>query len=968
MAPASILRLAKSSDRLLDGLGAILADARDIVIGKSNDTSSPVPHQGPLPEGSTALYTAALDDLGLNEKDKNRVSAAATSRLTSHGYHPEARNYGALRCLLAHEHGSDGRCVVCYGGGVGTSAIFLRCYGSNMEGMRRLVAVAKSAALAPVKPICPSCETHDKEEEGDEEEEEASGVGGVGSFLLITLLVGGGAAMLEARRLLNALRAHGVEPLKPEANARPGALIEDDGMSEVLDVFTKVFGESLGKRLLTLALSKGWRYQHVSTSGDATPTYGVSSVGGILDDAKVALDLCSFCRKVGSTVGGVGGVEGTEEASFEAILHSDGSPKDATGGMVTAVLFTATATLAATLATLGFITRAAVTKVASFIDAVRAAGYDLVPPDVEMSSKATPADINAPDTLASLQSHKVNLKLLKRLIARGVRLVKIKTDTDVKTDADEGLDVAGYRSRASDFKADDDADPKEHKDDGLGEDGASGDGVGATVTYDPSSDLIVDCRTRAEYDKRHLSGAVNIPIDDMEAGDVQTLAAGRRVVVFCTGGMRAARAVHMLRSAGLDACSGHKDDACGCPETSASNGSATTFLTKPHRSPLGVDSLLGTPSNPIDPEYDPAAVATFLKTNGSSGSLDDIEQWVRDQATRGFYVSMAGQVIPTGFREATGPELVKWGTKKFQMRGGARTFVDKADSRFAKTRVSGETSVEDKVQELVAGWEGISCHARTTRLDGATTALLRKYYDRFLLWWGAWKKSHGLAGVMAPLSPSPLSSYVINSLIYDYNDAIDALNGANPEQRTRITGIQARINAHRIAVDEGQSKFGSEPEMAEYVTRWEAFRRQVNKLAEEADSVLPWSVTDNDLRNADNDLTNLITEWANVSPRIELRKEKALTAKVEKVSRQAKAGTVEPMKEGEKAPTAEEMRKEVARTREGARVDLQESAATKPPPPAPPPPPSKGLSTGTLIGAGAALAAAALTAIKLILR
>lgn len=63
--------------------------------------------------------------------------------------------------------------------------------------------------------------------------------------------------------------------------------------------------------------------------------------------------------------------------------------------------------------------------------------------------------------------------------------------------------------------------------------------------------LILDVRTAQEFADGHLSGARNIPHDQL-AGRLAELAIGRRdeVVVHCHSGRRAAAAEQMLRDAG----------------------------------------------------------------------------------------------------------------------------------------------------------------------------------------------------------------------------------------------------------------------------------------------------------------------------------------------------------------------------------------------------------------------------------
>jgi len=67
--------------------------------------------------------------------------------------------------------------------------------------------------------------------------------------------------------------------------------------------------------------------------------------------------------------------------------------------------------------------------------------------------------------------------------------------------------------------------------------------------------LLLDVRTRAEFDDEHIVGAVNIPFDKIEEGDPQTLSilatpGDRRIFVICQSGIRSARATVLLRSRG----------------------------------------------------------------------------------------------------------------------------------------------------------------------------------------------------------------------------------------------------------------------------------------------------------------------------------------------------------------------------------------------------------------------------------
>lgn len=75
-------------------------------------------------------------------------------------------------------------------------------------------------------------------------------------------------------------------------------------------------------------------------------------------------------------------------------------------------------------------------------------------------------------------------------------------------------------------------------------------GAGPHELVDRGATLL-DVRTPAEYQSGHLEGALNIPVDDLEArmGDVPE---GQSVVVYCRSGGRSARAATALRARGYE--------------------------------------------------------------------------------------------------------------------------------------------------------------------------------------------------------------------------------------------------------------------------------------------------------------------------------------------------------------------------------------------------------------------------------
>ncbi len=63
---------------------------------------------------------------------------------------------------------------------------------------------------------------------------------------------------------------------------------------------------------------------------------------------------------------------------------------------------------------------------------------------------------------------------------------------------------------------------------------------------------LVDVRTAEEFADGHLSGAVNIPVADLQ-GRLAEIPANRPVVVYCASGARSARAGEILHAAGRTA-------------------------------------------------------------------------------------------------------------------------------------------------------------------------------------------------------------------------------------------------------------------------------------------------------------------------------------------------------------------------------------------------------------------------------
>ncbi|OJV20584.1 MAG: hypothetical protein BGO21_08445 [Dyadobacter sp. 50-39] len=68
--------------------------------------------------------------------------------------------------------------------------------------------------------------------------------------------------------------------------------------------------------------------------------------------------------------------------------------------------------------------------------------------------------------------------------------------------------------------------------------------------------LVVDVRSAKEFASGHISGSINIPLDQINAKADMLLKKGKPVITCCRSGARSGMAESMLRSAGVDAHNG----------------------------------------------------------------------------------------------------------------------------------------------------------------------------------------------------------------------------------------------------------------------------------------------------------------------------------------------------------------------------------------------------------------------------
>ncbi len=140
--------MSSAAGELLASLGAAVASS--LVAPAAH------PYSGDLPDGFGLL----LVDAGAGAPPLSPAAAAwVHERLRLGGYHPAARNFGAVRCLLPHIHGLGLQCVTA---GPSSSPVYLRRFDDDTTALARLLVLAHFASLGgdvaplPRAPAAPS--------------------------------------------------------------------------------------------------------------------------------------------------------------------------------------------------------------------------------------------------------------------------------------------------------------------------------------------------------------------------------------------------------------------------------------------------------------------------------------------------------------------------------------------------------------------------------------------------------------------------------------------------------------------------------------------------------------------------------------------------------------------------------------------------------------------------------------------
>ncbi len=73
-----------------------------------------------------------------------------------------------------------------------------------------------------------------------------------------------------------------------------------------------------------------------------------------------------------------------------------------------------------------------------------------------------------------------------------------------------------------------------------------------TIFFSSNKTQLVDVRTEQEYKSGHLSGAINVPLADIQKGDLSKIDKNASVKLYCRSGRRASEAKLILERSGYN--------------------------------------------------------------------------------------------------------------------------------------------------------------------------------------------------------------------------------------------------------------------------------------------------------------------------------------------------------------------------------------------------------------------------------
>ena len=79
-------------------------------------------------------------------------------------------------------------------------------------------------------------------------------------------------------------------------------------------------------------------------------------------------------------------------------------------------------------------------------------------------------------------------------------------------------------------------------------------GSDALSLVENESAILVDVRTSLEYQERHIKGAINIPLNEIDSNILESLIENKdkKIVIYCASGNRSSRAITIFENYGYN--------------------------------------------------------------------------------------------------------------------------------------------------------------------------------------------------------------------------------------------------------------------------------------------------------------------------------------------------------------------------------------------------------------------------------
>lgn len=70
--------------------------------------------------------------------------------------------------------------------------------------------------------------------------------------------------------------------------------------------------------------------------------------------------------------------------------------------------------------------------------------------------------------------------------------------------------------------------------------------------YSPSMGILIDVRSREEFNIKHIEGSINIPYNELIFNHQKYLSKSKKYYLICSGGVKSKRATNILTVYGYD--------------------------------------------------------------------------------------------------------------------------------------------------------------------------------------------------------------------------------------------------------------------------------------------------------------------------------------------------------------------------------------------------------------------------------